>query len=212
MVPARSCATRPATRSTTPTSSASAGGARAALRPAVDAVSGLLPAEAVLEELRPAPRLVVRAEPSRRGFRRDVRRLAHARQRLAPALRRLAGAAEARVHGRADARTRGQAAAGLDAPDASSRSSACGRRCASTTRASASTTGSSTRTSTTATCGACSPTRRSTGRTSKASRFIQSIRGATCAGMVAEWTGSYQYTIDRVIEDMITRAANCTCA
>ena len=24
--------------------------------------------------------------------------------------------------------------------------------------------------------------------------------------LVAEWTGSYQYTIDRVIEDMITRA------
>jgi hypothetical protein len=25
--------------------------------------------------------------------------------------------------------------------------------------------------------------------------------------LVAEWTGSYQYTIDRVIEDMITRSA-----
>ena len=32
--------------------------------------------------------------------------------------------------------------------------------------------------------------------------------------LVAEWTGSYQYTIDRVIEDMIARArraATCGC-
>ena len=41
-----------------------------------DAVSGVLHAEAVQQELRPAPRSLVRAEPSRRGFRRDLRRLA----------------------------------------------------------------------------------------------------------------------------------------
>ncbi len=39
----------------------------------------------------------------------------------------------------------------------------------------------------------------------KASRFIQSIR-RDVRRLVAEWTGAYQYTIDRVIEDMIRRA------
>ncbi len=38
----------------------------------------------------------------------------------------------------------------------------------------------------------------------KASRFIHSIR-RDVRRLVAEWTGSYQYTIDRVIEDMIER-------
>ena len=40
----------------------------------------------------------------------------------------------------------------------------------------------------------------------KASRVIQRIR-RDVRRLVAEWTGSYQYTIDRVIEDMIARAA-----
>ena len=47
--------------------------------------------------------------------------------------------------------------------------------------------------------------RASTARNRKASRFIQSIR-KDVRRLVAEWTGAYQYTIDRVIEDMITRA------
>ena len=38
----------------------------------------------------------------------------------------------------------------------------------------------------------------------RASRFIHSIR-RDVRRLVAEWTGSYQYTIDRVIEDMIAR-------
>ncbi len=38
----------------------------------------------------------------------------------------------------------------------------------------------------------------------KASRFIHAIR-RDVRRLVAEWTGSYQYTIDRVIEDIITR-------
>ena len=38
----------------------------------------------------------------------------------------------------------------------------------------------------------------------KASRFIHSTR-RDVRRLVAEWTGSYQYTIDQVIEDMITR-------
>jgi hypothetical protein len=40
----------------------------------------------------------------------------------------------------------------------------------------------------------------------KASRFIQGIR-RDVRRLVAEFTGSYQYTIDRVIEDMIARCA-----
>jgi hypothetical protein len=42
-------------------------------------------------------------------------------------------------------------------------------------------------------------------RNRKASRFIHSIR-RDVRRLVAEWTGAYQYTIDRVIEDMIGRA------
>jgi hypothetical protein len=38
-----------------------------------------------------------------------------------------------------------------------------------------------------------------------ASRFMQRIR-RDVRRLVAEWTGSYQYTIDRVIEDMISRS------
>jgi hypothetical protein len=41
-------------------------------------------------------------------------------------------------------------------------------------------------------------------RNRKASRFIHSIR-RDVRRLVAEWTGSYQYMIDRVIEDMIER-------
>jgi hypothetical protein len=43
--------------------------------------------KAVQQELRAAPRFVVRAEPSRRGLRRDVRRVADAEQRMAAAVR-----------------------------------------------------------------------------------------------------------------------------
>jgi hypothetical protein len=42
-------------------------------------------------------------------------------------------------------------------------------------------------------------------RNRKASRFIHSIR-RDVRRLVAEWTGSYQYTIDRVIEDIIARS------
>jgi hypothetical protein len=42
-------------------------------------------------------------------------------------------------------------------------------------------------------------------RNRKASRFIGSIRREV-RRRVAGWTGAYQYTIDRVIEDMIQRA------
>lgn len=39
----------------------------------------------------------------------------------------------------------------------------------------------------------------------KASKFMQSVR-KDVRRLVAEWTGAYQYTIDRVLEDMIDRA------
>ncbi len=42
-------------------------------------------------------------------------------------------------------------------------------------------------------------------RNRKASRFIHAIR-RDVRRLVAEWTSSYQYTIDRVIEDMIARS------
>ena len=42
-------------------------------------------------------------------------------------------------------------------------------------------------------------------RQRKASRFIHGAR-RDIRRLVAEWTGSYQYTIDRVIEDMIARS------
>ena len=62
------------------------------LRPVVHAVPGVLHAEAVQQELRPASRQLVRAEPPRRGLRRDVRGVAESQARLAEALRGLAGA------------------------------------------------------------------------------------------------------------------------
>jgi hypothetical protein len=43
-------------------------------------------------------------------------------------------------------------------------------------------------------------------RNRRASRFIHSIR-RDVRRLVAEWTGTYQYTIDQVIEDMIARSA-----
>src|SRR4029079_13815390 len=55
-------------------------------------------------------------KPSRRGFRRDLRGVAHAALELAQALRRLAGAEEAAIRGRADGGDR-QAEAEADAAD-----------------------------------------------------------------------------------------------
>ena len=95
---------------------AAAAPAAADLRPVLHAVSRVLHAEAVQQELRAASRQLVRAEPSRRGLRRDVRGLAEPAGRLAQPLRRLAGAEEAGVHGRADARARRQARGRADAP------------------------------------------------------------------------------------------------
>ena len=70
--------------------------------------------------------------------------------------------------------------------------------------ASASITGLSTRTSTIGTCGGCSPTREDSPGTITAARFISRIR-RDVRRRVADWTGLYQYTVDKVIEDMIKR-------
>ena len=75
-----SCATRRVTPSTTRSHCAAAEAARALRQPA-RGVPGVLRAEAVQQELRAAPRRVVRAEPSRRGLRRDLRGVADARAR-----------------------------------------------------------------------------------------------------------------------------------
>ncbi len=70
-----------------------------AVRALVGGVSRVLHAETVQQELRDAPRSLVRAEPSRRGLRRDVRGLADAAVQLGTAVCGLAGAEEAGIHG-----------------------------------------------------------------------------------------------------------------
>src|SRR6266545_1713195 len=72
--------------------------------------TAVLPAPPVQSFLRRASRWLVRAESSRRGFRRNVRGLAHAGVRLARALPGLEGAAEAGIPRRADAIARGKTA------------------------------------------------------------------------------------------------------
>ncbi len=76
------------------------------LRPFLEAVSEVLPAESGLAPVRAAPPDVLRAEPSGRGFRGDVRRLAPAARDVAAALRGVAGARQAGVRRRADGRDR----------------------------------------------------------------------------------------------------------
>ena len=66
----------------------------------------VLHAEAVQQELRAASRPLVRAEPSGRGFRRDVRRLARSAVDVGHALCRMAGPAQAAIHRPAHARDR----------------------------------------------------------------------------------------------------------
>ena len=79
-----------------------------AVRPVVDPLSALLSAKSSQPALRLAPSALVRAKPSGRGFRRDLRGVAHAAFELAHALCRLAGAQEAGICRRADGRDRRQ--------------------------------------------------------------------------------------------------------
>src|SRR5207245_11122010 len=80
-------------------SPAAAHPAAAALRQDLDSLSRSLRAAALQQELRHPPRRLVRAEPSRRGLRRDLRGLAGTGLELARSLPWLAGAHEARLHG-----------------------------------------------------------------------------------------------------------------
>src|SRR5690606_11866716 len=76
----------------------------AALREILDPLPRVLPPQSGQQTLRPAPAVVVRAESSRRGFCRNVRRLVAAPVRLAAPLPGMAGAQEAGVRGRVDGR------------------------------------------------------------------------------------------------------------
>ena len=84
--------------------------AATSLRKSRDALSRVLHAEALQQELRAASRPLVRAEPSRRRLRRDVRRLARSAVEMGDRGTRLACAAEAGIHGSADARAGAPAA------------------------------------------------------------------------------------------------------
>ena len=153
----------------------------AALRAVLHGVSQLLHAEAVQQELRAASRQLVRAEPSGRRLRRDLRGVAEPRVGLAHPLRRLAGAQEARVHGRADDRASPASRCSSRRAASSNRCIRCARPCAPTTTGSGATTASSTRTSTTAICGGCSRPPRSTRAISRR-RASSRASGRTSAG------------------------------
>src|SRR5580692_9862209 len=87
----------------------------AAVRSVLKTLPALLPAQSGQPALRPASSALVRAEPSGRGFRRNLRGVAAAAVELADTLCRLAGAEEARICRRTDGGNRREAAAGLDA-------------------------------------------------------------------------------------------------
>ena len=69
----------------------------AAVRSLIETLSEILPPEPCQPAFRPAPAALVRAEPSGRGFRRNICGLAATPLELAHALCRLAGTEEARI-------------------------------------------------------------------------------------------------------------------
>src|SRR5262249_53831214 len=75
-----------------------------AVRPLVDALPEILSAQPGQPPLRLSFAAVVRAEPSGRGLRRNLRGVADAALELAQALRRMARVEEARIRRRADGR------------------------------------------------------------------------------------------------------------
>ena len=87
----------------------------AIVRPVLETLPALLPAQSGQPALCPASSALVRAEPSGRGFRRNLCGVVAAAVELADTLCRLAGAEEARICRRADGRDRREAAAGHDA-------------------------------------------------------------------------------------------------
>src|SRR5579872_5870916 len=76
----------------------------AAVRPVLETLPALLPAQSGEPALCPASSALVCAEPSGRGFRRNLRGVAAAAFELADALCRLAGAEKARICRRVDGR------------------------------------------------------------------------------------------------------------
>src|SRR3974390_368866 len=72
------------------------------VRPVFETLPALLPAQSGQPALCPAPSALVRAEPSGRGFRRNLCGVVAAAVELADTLCRLAGAEEARICRRAD--------------------------------------------------------------------------------------------------------------
>src|SRR5262249_19112008 len=84
------------------------------VRPVFETLPALLPAQSGQSELCPASSALVRAEPSGRGFGRNLGGVVAAAVELADPLRRLAGAEEARICRRADGRDCRGAAAGHD--------------------------------------------------------------------------------------------------
>src|ERR1700722_14730331 len=87
----------------------------AAVRPVLKTLPALLPAQSGLPAICPASAALVRAEPSGRGFRGNLRGVAAAALELAHALCRLAGAEEARICRRTDGGDRREAAGVHDA-------------------------------------------------------------------------------------------------
>ena len=123
--------------------------------------AGDLPAAPVQQRLRAPPAQLVRAGASRRGLRRDLRRLAdHARRGVARALPRVEGAREARVRRRADARGAAEAAARARRPAAGRRVEDALDPGALLRRTPEALGAGPARSSTTPTCGASSPRRR----------------------------------------------------
>src|SRR6185295_14438348 len=83
----------------------------ATVRPVLETLPALLPAQSGQPALCPAPAALVCAEPSGRGFRRNLCGLAAAAFELADTLCRLAGAQEAGICRRTDGGDRREAAA-----------------------------------------------------------------------------------------------------
>ena len=117
----------------------------------------LLPAQSGEPALCPASSTLVRAEPSGRGFRRNLRGVAQAALELAGALCRLAGAEEARICRRTDGAKSPASGHCSRRASVSIRCMSSTRRWATTTRKSRRSTPSSRRRLTTVTCPGCFP-------------------------------------------------------
>ena len=163
-----------------------------------------LHAEAVQQELRPASRSLVCTEPSGRGLRRNVRRLARPAVDVGDAVRGVAGAAEARIHRPADAEL---------APTAPRRAvEARGRSGLTAAQDAAASTTASKREH----YGLDHPDFYDSdlrnlfsdapeyAKNLTAARFVRKIRREV-RGTVASFTDSYQYTIDQLLEKIIER-------